>query len=98
MNTYDFVAPVVVESTFMNPASGAPTDPTIVRLRIMDPTGVEQVITTASLTHVSTGVFSYTVPCLKAGVWYFRFEGTGACVAAREGQFVVTSSICADAA
>lgn len=97
MNSYDFGNAIVMSSAFTD-SNNVPTDPTTVTLRIMDPSGVESIFTTPQLTHVGTGVFSLTFPCLKAGVWYYRFEGTGACVATQDNQFVITSTTFPDAA
>ena len=99
VNVYDFGSQVICESGFTTPPpASVPTDPTTVTLRIMNPAGVEQVVAMGSMTHVSAGVFTFAVTCLVAGVWTYRFEGTGALVAVQDVNFVITSSIFPDAA
>lgn len=77
-----------VTSTFTN-AAGAPTNPTVVTLRIKKPTGTVTVVNQASLTNTSAGVWTYDVAIDTAGIWWYRFEGTGAVAAAEEDYLFV---------
>lgn len=92
MNLYPVGSSVLLSSAFQTTA-GVPVDPSTVTLRVKDTlTNTEQIFTTSQLTHVSAGVFQYAIVCMKYGVWFYRFEGTGAAVAVQEGNFTVTSS------
>lgn len=90
MNSYDIGDLVQVTATFKN-AAGAPTDPTTVACEVRDPAGNT---TTPPTSKASTGVYTANVDltAAKAGVWWYRFVGTGACQAAEEASFYVEAS------
>jgi hypothetical protein len=94
MNSYPIGDTITLTSTpFTNLATNQPFDPTTVTLRFRDPTGVETAVTTADLTHVGTGVFSYTLVANISGQWTYAFEGSGNCaVRGPDAQFFVTRS------
>ena len=100
MNLYDFGSPVALSVNFLDPSQTPPVpiDPTTVKLRVLDPNNAEQVITQSSFVHPSVGQFNFTVTCLVAGVWFYRWEGSGNIEAVADSLFVITSTKFADAA
>jgi hypothetical protein len=68
--------------------SGVATDATTVTLTITDPTGAT---TTPSVTHVSTGTYSATVPTTLPGVWLYKWVGTGTASDVVAGTFTATT-------
>lgn len=63
---------------------GVATDPTTITARVQDPDGTVTVyvyLTNSELTKDSTGIFELAITLTKAGQWWIRFEGTGACIA-----------------
>ena len=67
------------------------TDPTTITLTIITPAKVSTDYTygAAQITKVSTGVYTKIISLTERGVWYYRWVGTGACVAASEGTITV---------
>jgi hypothetical protein len=75
--------------------AGVSTDPSTVRAMYKDPNNVVTTLTygtDAALVKDSIGTYHVDIPVTTAGNWWYRFEGTGACVAANEGEFVVSLS------
>ena len=60
------------------------TNPTTVTASLKDP---DAVVTNPGTSNPSTGVFTADVTPTKKGRHAYRFVGTGACVAACEGEF-----------
>lgn len=91
-NTYDKGDSVRLTATFT--VDSVPTDPTTVTLKVKNPAGVTTTYTygLAELTKSSTGVYYREVTVDDDGMYYYRFEGTGTCIAASEGQLKVRSS------
>ena len=88
---------VVMNIQFTNNATPpVPADPTTVTLRVIDPRGVETDYSYSSgsgvLTKNSVGNYSYSLEVLLAGLWNYRFEGTGVVIAAAEKMFQVYPS------
>lgn len=80
---------VALSTTFKN-SGGTPTDPTTVTLTITPPSGSAVVVTGGSLTHTpSTGVYSYNYTPSIAGVFRYKWVGTGTVVSTEGGQFEV---------
>jgi hypothetical protein len=71
--------------------SDAVTDPTTVTLTVIPPDKEVETYTYAAsqITKSSTGVYYRDITLDQPGVWYFRFVGTGTCVAATEGTVTV---------
>jgi len=90
MNAYDIGSLIQLTGTFKN-AAGTLTDPTTVTCTVRDPAGV---VTTPAATKASVGVYTADVDLTGAlaGVWNYRFQGTGACQAAEEASFYVEAS------
>lgn len=72
------------------------TDPTIVRLRIIDPTGaaVTHIYAVGSglITRDSAGLYRAQIVPSIPGRWHYRWEGFGVLNAAAEGAFNVPAS------
>lgn len=84
--------PAVAGSGFKN-AAGALADPTAVTLRWHRHGEVDTVWTVqpGQVVKDSTGVYHADIPVTEPGLHHFRWEGTGAVVAAAEGTFSVQS-------
>ena len=89
---YDIKDAVELVGTFRN-TSNALTDPTTVTVFIQKPDGTRISETTPTVTHVSPGVYSYILTVDQAGIWRWRFEGTGTVQAADERTFEVKESV-----
>ena len=70
------------------------TDPSSVTLKVQDPSENEDSYTygAAQITKDATGQYHKDITLDEVGTWYFRFEGTGAAVAAGEGNFEVRAT------
>ena len=91
VNTYDKGDGIRLRATFT--VSSVNTDPTTVTLRVKDPDGAITVyVHPASITKSATGIYYKDISVANDGVWYYRFEGTGACEAAEEYSFIVRTS------
>lgn len=77
-------------ATFTN-SSGVVADPTAVAVSFLDPEGVKTIVSGGSVVKDSTGVYHVDIVPEKAGVYWVRFDGTGAVIAAEEVQFTVRS-------
>jgi len=94
VNTYDIGQAVRCDVVFADTA-GTATDPTTVTFIIRDPSGNETTYTYPPAgTIVKDGVGDYhaDVTLDEAGLWYYRWEGTGALVAASEHGFYARKS------
>lgn len=90
MNTYTIGDLVRLTGTFTD-LSGNLSDPTTSSLVVKSPDGT--VTTYPSLVHPSTGIYYFDLPITGSGVYYYRYAGTGAVVAAGETQFQVSESV-----
>lgn len=88
INTYDKGDQVRLIGTFKD-ITGSVTDPTVVTVRVKNPLGT---VTTPAATQESPGVYHVDVTLDESGTWWYRFEGTGAVVAAEETAFNVRDS------
>jgi len=90
MSTYTIGDLVRLSASFT--VGGVATDPTTVVCIVRDPTGVET--TYSSPTKDSTGAYhvDHDLTNAIAGVWSYRYAGTGACQAAMESEFFVEPS------
>jgi hypothetical protein len=85
---------VPVSATFKN-AAGAATDPTTITFKLQKPDATLTTYvypTDAQLVKDSVGVYHVDVPLAAAGVWYYRFEGTGAVAATEDGVLIADPS------
>lgn len=85
MNLYDIDTLMQLSVTFID-LSGAPVDPTVVNLFLLDPNGNSTELTGGAIAHDGTGLFHYqmtpqaNVPAGESsvGVWTYKWQGTGA--------------------
>jgi len=91
-NTYDKGDSVRLGATFT--VSDVNTDPTTVTLKVKNPAGVTSTYTygAAEITKSATGIYYKDITVTDDGMYYYRFEGTGTCVAASEHGFEVRKS------
>ena len=92
-NVYAKESLVRVSSEFT--ISGTDTDPTTVKCFYKDPTGVVTTLTYGvdnALVKDATGKYHVDVFAQVVGNWWYRFEATGAVVAANEAEFVISLS------
>jgi hypothetical protein len=84
--------PDVAGTGFKN-ASGVLTDPTLVRLlwRRHGEADTIWLVTAGQIVKDSVGVYHADITVAEPGLHYFRWEGTGAVVAAAEGTFSAES-------
>lgn len=80
--TYTVGQPVRITATFK--VGSTLTNPTTVTVQVKDPDGA---ITTPAATNDSTGVYHVDITPAKKGRYAYRVAGTGACIAAAEGEF-----------
>ena len=90
--SYDAGNAVTLTATLTN-AAGAFLTPSAVTLRVLDPLGNETDTLLSSLTVVSSGVYSFTLTAITAGIWSYRWESTGTVIAAKDVTFLVTPTI-----
>jgi hypothetical protein len=88
MATYSVGDGVRVSAVFTD-IHGNAADPTVAAFKVRDPNGA---VTSPSLTRVQTGVYYSDIVLTKSGTWSYRWEGTGAVVAAKEGSLDVCPS------
>jgi hypothetical protein len=89
VNTYDIGQAVRFTVTFADTA-GVSTDPTTVTFIIRDPSGTETTYTyppAGTIVKDDTGDYHADVTIDEAGLWYYRWTGTGVLVAAAEHGF-----------
>lgn len=71
------------------------TDPTTVKCYYKDPNNVVTTLTygtDAALVRDATGKYHVDISATIAGNWWYRFEASGAVVAANEAEFVISLS------
>lgn len=91
MNSYPFGSAVLLTGEFAD-ASNVLMDPTVITLRVRDPSGTMTSYTGVAITRTSTGMFSCQVVPATSGIWKYRWEGTGAAIAAGEKRFEIQPS------
>ena len=91
-NKYDLNDLIRLRSVFT--IDQVDTDPTSISLFIKRPSGSVSTGTFvgADLTKEATGIYYQDVTLDDTGIWYYRFEGSGAVVSADEGQLIVERS------
>lgn len=85
-NQYDKGDRVVLRAYFTD-GLGAPAAPTTIVLRIKNPAGT--ITVTAPSANPALGTYEYDLDLNAVGDWYYRYEGTGAVVAAGEKRISV---------
>lgn len=92
-NRYPVGSLVRATVAFKTASSGALTDPTTIVAKYEDPAGSETTKTYPdTVVKASTGRYYIDITVNAAGTWYYRFNGTGACVAADEESFVAEAT------
>lgn len=83
-STFDIGDRVRLKASFSD--EGAAVDPTSVTCTVRAPDGA---LTSPGVSKDDVGRYSAEVAPDSAGAWLFRFEGTGAYVAAEEREFFI---------
>lgn len=93
VNAYDVGDVVRLTGTFA--VGGTNTDPSTVTLYVEDPGGNVATLTYADeeLTKSGTGVYYYDQAIDEAGLWKYRFVGTGAAAAAVQGRLFARTQL-----
>ena len=74
---------------------GNPADPTTVTVKIKDPAGRSTTyvyLVDAEVVKDATGEYHIDIIITQTGIWYQRWEGTGAIMAAEEDSITVRTS------
>ena len=87
--TYDIGGSSRLTGTFVD-LNGNLADPSSVTVRIRQPDGST---VTFSGTRISVGLWKYDLALAQVGIYYYRFEGAGAIVAAGDGYLTVVNSV-----
>lgn len=94
INTYD-VGGLIRCSAVFTSIAGAAVDPTVVKFKYRTPSGTIATYTygiDAALVKDSTGHYHVDVDATRDGMWFYRFESTGAGQAAEEHGFFIANS------
>lgn len=70
---------------------GTPTAPTAVELKVKHPDDTVDTYS-SGFTNPSTGVYSKNITVDEAGVWHYRWTGTGTAPGVEEGRLTVEAS------
>ena len=88
--SYAFGTELRLFGTFTD-VNGNLVDPTAVTLSVKDPTGAVTIIT--SVIRQSIGVYYFDYPFTSySGMYYYRYVGSGAVIAAAEGSIAIKPS------
>lgn len=92
-NVYFKDSAVRVSCTFT--VNAVNTDPSTVTLKVKTPAGVTSAYTYAlsQVTRSAAGVYYKDIETTEAGLWRYRWEGTGTCQATDEAAFDVQTDI-----
>lgn len=92
MSTYDIGDGIRLNAAFT--VSDVATDPTTITLKLKDPSlnSTSYTYALATVDKNSTGNYYKDVTLDEAGRWFYRWEGTGAVIAATEVLFYVRLS------
>lgn len=99
MATYQQGELAIVRGTFTNPETGAPVDPSVVKVTIVSPDGQRNEYlygTDAQVVKDSIGVYSIEVGCDIPGTFAYWWHSGGTGKAGDERTFTVTAAIGAD--
>ena len=91
-NSYEPGNAVILQGVFTD-LTGNPVNPTTVICRTRDPAYALVTYSGSSVTQVGVGIYEVTITPALPGVWYYRFEGTGAVIAGGEFKFEIKPSI-----
>lgn len=91
-NTYDIGDLARMSAAFTLVSNGTAANPTAVTCKVRKPDGSTVTLvygTDAALIKDSTGNYHADIATDQFGRWYYRFEGTGAVIAAGDNEFDV---------
>ncbi len=88
MNVYLIGQTVTVAAAFSDPATNAGLSATILKLRLVAPSGAESDFSTG-FANPAPGQYTMAVAAAAAGLWRCRWEASGGFAAACEGAFRV---------
>jgi hypothetical protein len=94
MNTYDIGDQVRLSVAFTD-EDGHAADPTVITVKYADPTGAITTLvydTDAAVGREETGAYYADLVPDRAGIWRYRWTGSGAITSAAEGSFTVRRS------
>ena len=89
MGVYDIGSQARLIGTFADEA-GDPANPSGVSVIIRAPDGTT---TTVSASQQTTGIWFYVLSLSQAGIYYYRFVGSGALIATGDGYLTVNDSV-----
>lgn len=92
MNRYYPRNQVRIDVSFTDVATGALADPSTINIEVIDPTGTKTVYTSPAVVRASQGKYYTLIYVVTEGKWQYAGVGTGAVIAASEGEFVVAQS------
>jgi hypothetical protein len=92
VNSYIRGKTVKVTGSFHDPDTLAGMTPTVLTLRVIDPTGTEQTPVTTGFGVPFPGVYTSTIVATRPGEWKYRFEASGLFEDACENTFLVSDS------
>lgn len=81
----------VVRLSLALTVSGVATDPSVVSLVVLAPTGTSTTYTIPPIVRDSTGAYHYDLAVSAAGQWFYRWTSTGTAAASEESSFLVRS-------
>lgn len=84
---------IELTTEFRDPDTEALVDPTDVTLEVVDPTGVTTTYPAAQITRVSLGLYLREIVAAIAGMYRYRWTGTGSAAGVDEGEFTVQPSL-----
>ena len=90
---YDIGDVVRYSAAFTNNA-GAAADPTAVKLKLLSPLGnrIDLTYAAGEVQKDSTGNYHYDLTLTEDGDWWYKYEGTGAIIAAEEDYITVVET------
>lgn len=94
-NSFDYGDRVRISCAFTD-LSGAPADPTGITFKFKTPAGTTTSYVygvDGALIKLATGSYYVDLTLNVEGIWFYRFEGTGALVAADEGHLLAKDSV-----
>ena len=97
MAKYEIETTIQLRGVFFDPLAGVPIDPTLVQAFVLDPEGNLSTFSSGgglpSITRDNVGRYHLTIEPSIAGVWTYKFKGTGAASATSpDTTFTVAAS------
>lgn len=90
MNQYPVSTQARIKGSFLGIGAGSgQVDPTTVTLTLTDPYGNQSVLTTPTVIRDGVGVYHYDLTINIPGTYAYRWQGTGAVIAASNTGYLV---------